>query len=80
LKTFALRVGRIILGIVCILMSILGFIFPFLPAFPFLVAGVMFLCPESRFAIWLKGKWEKMKTTVRQKGVLKVDIGSEQVK
>jgi len=54
LKAFIVRTGRIVIGMVLLVVSIIGFITPFLPGLPFLVAAVMFLCPDSRFALWVR--------------------------
>ena len=71
LKTLVFRVGRKILGIVLILVGIIGCVLPFLPGFLFLIAGIMLLCPESRFTVWAKEKWKKIK--IQRKNVSKTD-------
>ncbi len=77
LRAFAARISRIVIGIILLIVSIIGFITPFLPGLPFLVASVMFLCPDSRFAVWVRGRWEKTKIAVRQQNVLNAAEGEK---
>jgi uncharacterized membrane protein YbaN (DUF454 family) len=66
LRALVFRVLRIVFGIILILVSILGFLLPFLPGWPFLVAGVLLIWPDSRFAAWATKKYEKLKGVVQR--------------
>ncbi len=50
----ALRILRVVFGVVLIAIGILGFILPLLPGWPFLASGIIILWPKSRLAAWLK--------------------------
>ena len=55
-----LRVARVVLGIVCMILGVLGLFLPFLQGILFLVIGLTLLSAESdrakRWLDWLKAK------------------------
>jgi len=67
MKTLVARTIRIVSGIAMLLLSIVGFLLPIMPGWPFLLAGVILLWPQSRLATWVKKKYVRIRMNLKKR-------------
>jgi uncharacterized protein YqgC (DUF456 family) len=78
-----LKIGRIILGILMILIGLPGLVFPIIPGTVFIVAGILILSVDvpliDRLVLWVGRRYPKLGRTLEKfRAKLKERNGQEQ--